>query len=174
MIVRMPLAVRCLTLTLAALISLVAGPVCTARADGPGTVAISGAVRMPTSFTPDTLRGLPSRTESVTYTTDSGPQSHTYTGCGLDAVVTAAEPDVDAAAKHPSLTLAVLATGADGYSAALSWGDISPSLAPRPALVAYSEDGAPLDQPRLVVPSDLEGSRYVKNLTELRVVNLSR
>jgi hypothetical protein len=174
MIVRMPLAARCLILTLAAFISLVAGPGIVADADASGTVAVSGQVRVPTSFTLDTLRGLPSRTESVTYTTDAGPQSHTYTGCGLDAVIAAADPEVDAAAKHPSLTLTILATGADGYSAALSWGDISPSLAPRPALVAYTEDGAPLDQPRLVVPTDREGARYVKDLTQLRVVNLAR
>jgi Oxidoreductase molybdopterin binding domain len=170
----MPPAVRCLILTLAALISLVAAPVCVARADASRTMSVSGQVRMLTSFTLDALRGLPSRTESVTYTTDSGQQSHTYTGCDLDAVIAAADPEVDGAAEHPSLTIAILATGADGYSAALSWGDISPSLAQRPALVAYSEDGAPLDQPRLVVPSDLEGARYVKDLTQVRVVNLAR
>lgn len=106
--------------------------------------------------------------------TGAGAQSHTYTGCDVDAVIAASDPLVDAAAKHPSLAIAILATGADGYSAALSWGDISPSLAPRPALVAYSEDGASLDQPRLVVPSDLEGARYVSDLTQLRVVNLAR
>ena len=37
-----------------------------------------------------------------------------------------------------------------------------------------TEDGNPLDQPRLVVPDDLGGARYVKDLTDLRVVNLAR
>ena len=72
------------------------------------------------------------------------------------------------------LTTAILATGADGYSAALAWAEISPTLTAKPALVAYTEDGNPLDQPRLVVPDDLGGARYVKDLTELRVVNLAR
>ena len=40
-------------------------------------------------------------------------------------------------------------------------------------LVAYIEDGQPLDRPRLVVPGDVEGARYVGDLTELRVVRLA-
>ncbi len=40
--------------------------------------------------------------------------------------------------------------------------------------MAYTEDGNSLDQPRLVFPDDLGGARYVKDLTDLRVVNLAR
>jgi len=40
-------------------------------------------------------------------------------------------------------------------------------------LVAYTEDGLPLGQPRLVVPGDLEGARYVRDLVDLRVANLA-
>ena len=42
-----------------------------------------------------------------------------------------------------------------------------------PVLVAYVEDGQPLDRPTLVVPGDVEGARYVSELTELRVVDLA-
>ena len=59
------------------------------------------------------------------------------------------------------------------HSAALAWAEISPTLTAKPALVAYTEDDNPLDQPRLVAPDDLGGARYVKDLTELRVVNLA-
>jgi hypothetical protein len=41
-------------------------------------------------------------------------------------------------------------------------------------MVAYAEDGNPLQQPRLVVPVDTDGARYVRDLIELRVVNLAR
>ncbi|MEE2060408.1 hypothetical protein [Rhodococcus artemisiae] len=34
------------------------------------------------------------------------------------------------------------------------------------------EDGQPLDQPRLVVPSDVHGGCYVSDLIELRIVDL--
>ena len=173
---------RCLTMMLAASIMLSAGLSAVARADEPfpndermpGTVEVSGDVRSPTAFTLDALRALPTQTEAVTFATASGPQSHSYTGCPLDAVITATDPAVDVGAKHPLLTTAILATGADGYSAALAWAEISPTLTAKPALVAYTEDGNPLDQPRLVVPDDLGGARYVKDLTELRVVNLAR
>jgi hypothetical protein len=88
-------------------------------------------------------------------------------------VVTQAQPVGDAAAKHPLLSLAILATGADGYSAASAWGEVSESMAPKPPMVAYAEDGNPLEQPRLVVPADTDGARYVRDLLDLQVVNLA-
>ena len=139
----------------------------------PGTVTVSGDVSTPQTLTLDALRALPSRTEAVTFNTKQGPESHTYTGCSLDAAVTQAQPVGDVAAKHPLLSLAILATGADGYSAALAWGEVSESMAPRAPMVAYTEDGYPLDEPRLVVPADADGARYVRDLIELRVVNLA-
>jgi DMSO/TMAO reductase YedYZ molybdopterin-dependent catalytic subunit len=143
-----------------------------ARADL-GTVMVTGDVNTRAAFTMDGLRALPSRTDAVTFNTKAGPESHTYTGCSLDAVVTQAQPVGDAAAKHPLLSLAILATGADGYSAALAWGEVSESMAPKPPMVAYAEDGNPLEQPRLVVPADTDGARYVRDLAELQVVNLA-
>jgi DMSO/TMAO reductase YedYZ molybdopterin-dependent catalytic subunit len=170
-----------LSLMLALVFMLTGGLSGIARADQPapddaqltGTVQVSGDVRAPTMFTLDALRALPARTESVTFGTDAGPQSHTYAGCQLDALITATDPNVDVAAKHPLLTVTVLATGADGYAAAVAWAEIAPTLSARPALVAYTEDGKPLPQPRLVLPGDIEGARYVSDLTDLRVVNLA-
>lgn len=64
-----------------------------------------------------------------------------------------------------------MAVGADGYTAPCRGGDLSPPmLARRPAIVAWREDGNLLPRPRLVVPDDINGARYVKQLTELRVV----
>ena len=64
-------------------------------------------------------------------------------------------------------------TGADGYAATPACADFSPELAARPAVVAYAEDGKPLGQPRVVVPADLSGARYVRDLIDLCVVNLA-
>jgi hypothetical protein len=41
----------------------------------------------------------------------------------------------------------ILATGGDGYRAAVSWGEISPELAATPVLVPYTQDDVPLDRP---------------------------
>jgi molybdopterin-dependent oxidoreductase-like protein protein len=139
----------------------------------PGTVTVSGDVSTPQTLTPDALRALSSRTEAVTFNTNAGPENHTYTGCSLDAVINQAQPVGDPAAKHPLLSLAIVATGADGYSAALAWGEVTESMAQKPPMVAYAEDGNPLEQPRLVVPADTDGARYVRDLTELQVVNLA-
>jgi hypothetical protein len=54
----------------------------------------------------------------------------------------------------------------------VSWGEIAPEFAATPVLVAHTEDGRELDQPRLVVPGDIKGARYVSDLIEVRVVNL--
>ncbi|MGB3484639.1 MAG: molybdopterin-binding oxidoreductase [Mycobacterium sp.] len=138
-----------------------------------GDVNISGDVHNPLAFTPDSLRALTSRTESVTFHTASGMQSHSYLGAPVDTLLAAAQPLLIPGAKHPDITLAVLATGADGYSVTLSWAEVSPALAPRPALVAWSEDEVPLSEARLVLPDDLTGARYVSALTDLRVIQLA-
>jgi DMSO/TMAO reductase YedYZ molybdopterin-dependent catalytic subunit len=162
---------------LAAAAVLVAGPVAVSHADGPplagtATMAVTGDVHHPTTMTIDALRALPPHTQSVTFGTDTGSQSHTYVGAALTDIVAAADPKVDAADKHPLLPFTILAIGADGYTTAVSWGEIAPELAATPVLVAYTQDEVPLDEPRLVVPGDIEGARYVNQLTELRIVDL--
>jgi DMSO/TMAO reductase YedYZ molybdopterin-dependent catalytic subunit len=157
-------------------VPLLLSPSGVAHANPPGdadTVSVTGDVRHPMTLTLDALRAYPPRTQSVTFESSAGAQTHTYEGAALLDVVTAADPSVDAGEKHPLLAFTILATGADGYSAAVSWGEISPDLAATPVIVADTEDGEPLEQPRLVVPGDVEGARYVSDLTELRVVNLA-
>jgi len=139
---------------------------------GVDSVAVTGAVRHPTTLTPAGLRALPAQTQTVTYGSDEGQQFHTFVGAALADIVTAADPIVDAARKHPLLPIIVVATGADGYTAAFAWGELAPELARTPVLVAYLEDGQPLERATLVVPGDLEGARYVHDLAELRVVDL--
>ncbi len=89
-------------------------------------------------------------------------------------MVSAADPIVDAAAKHPMLSVVILATGADGYRASLAWAEVSPAVSAATVLVAYTEDGLPLEQPRLVVSGDLSGARDVRDLVDLRIIDLSR
>jgi hypothetical protein len=103
-----------------------------------------------------------------------GPQSHTYVGPTLIDIVTAADPAVDPADHHALLPVVVVATGAGDYTATVAWGEISPDFAATPVLVDCTEDGNELDQPRLVMPGDIRGGRYVRDLTELRVVNLAQ
>jgi solute:Na+ symporter, SSS family len=50
---------------------------------------------------------------------------------------------------------------ADGHAALVSYGEISPDFGNRRILLATSEDGVALERPRLVVPGDVKGARYV-------------
>ncbi len=52
-------------------------------------------------------------------------------------------------------------SGADGYSTAISIGEVHPALGNDQVIVALTKDGAPLDAPRLVVPGDAHASRGV-------------
>jgi hypothetical protein len=168
---------RCAAIVVTACM-LVGGGVATARSDTPspvvGAVNIWGDVRKPTTLSLDALRGLRPQTQSVTFQSSMGPQSHTYVGPTLIDIVTAADPAVDPADHHALLPVVVVATGAGDYTATVAWGEISPDFAATPVLVACTEDGNELDQPRLVMPGDIRGGRYVRDLTELRVVNLAQ
>ena len=75
--------------------------------------------------------------------------------------------------KNDQAALAVTATGADGYAATVSYGEIAPDLGNRGILISTAEDGQPLPQPRLVVPGDVKGARYVSELVDLRVGRVS-
>jgi len=72
--------------------------------------------------------------------------------------------------KNDALSFGVLAVGADGYAALVSFGEISPEFGDRGVLLATAEDGKALERPRLVVPGDVKGGRYVSDVVELRVI----
>jgi len=137
-----------------------------------GSVRIDGAVENPLALSGDQLRAFPAQTQAVQFESGTGTQSHIYDGTALTEILDAAKLRTPSDVKNPELTFAVLATGSDGYSAAVSWGELSPKFGATPILVAYTEDGRPLDAPRLVVPGDVKGGRYVSELTGLRVVDL--
>jgi DMSO/TMAO reductase YedYZ molybdopterin-dependent catalytic subunit len=166
-----------------------AGAVCVSLAGGAGTayadpvapppfqgstaLTVTGDVQRTVVMSMDELAAMPANTEAVTFETAHGVESHGYTGPQLEAILNAAQPNGGGPEKHTMLTAAVVATGADGYSVVLSWGELSPSLAARPPLVAWSEDGRRLDRARLVVPDDIGGARYVRDLETIRVVQLA-
>jgi len=136
-------------------------------------VVVSGAVHQPVILSLDALRAYPPRTQAVSFGSAKGQESHTYQGAALTDVMAKADVVMAPAVKNPQLRLAVVASGADGYQAVVSWGEFSPDFGAIPILLAYTEDGQPLTAPRLVVPGDKKGGRYVSGLTGLKVVDLS-
>src|SRR5215471_14140550 len=115
--------------------------------------------------------------------TGTTPTHRTYTGVSLyDLMTKEAEPLFSSTIKNPGLRYFVAVTGADGYEAIISWGDIDPNFGNRgDILIAYDERNddvagsafQPLDStgPRLIVPGDVKGGRYVSCVRDLRLAS---
>ncbi|MCU1680872.1 MAG: hypothetical protein JWQ81_1611 [Amycolatopsis sp.] len=74
--------------------------------------------------------------------------------------------------KMDHLNLVVLAFGQDGYQVTLSWGEVDVEFGACAALVATRYNDVVLRRPTLVLPRDSRGSRYVRLLSELRVLHI--
>jgi hypothetical protein len=123
----------------------------------------------------DDLRAYPAHTVTVSFQAGTATQTHTYVGALLTDVLATAKPDFDPAVKNDQLTFWVEATGSDDYSALVSYGEIDPGFGARQVLLAYQEDTTDLCTagPRLVVPGDVKGGRYVSNVVKVRVGSAS-
>jgi len=145
-----------------ALLLAVAG----ARADSK-SVTVDGLVKQPQQVTADALRRLPPVERRVTFDTDRGPQSATYTGVLLWTLIDRAK--VDDAAKWGELRHVLAVTAADGYLLMVSIGEIDPNFGNAPVVLAYARDGQPLPVLRLVFPGDKHGARDVRDVVHIEV-----
>jgi hypothetical protein len=139
----------------------------------PGEVRISGAVGKAGSIGLAQLAAMPSQTVSVAFGSSKGAERHTETGTPLVGVIDRAGLAAVAGGKHDQLSFAVLVIGSDGYQVAISYGEMAPEFGNHPVLLATAEDGRPLARPRLVVPGDVKGARYVTDVVGLHVVRLA-
>jgi hypothetical protein len=143
---------------------LLAGP---ATAQSPG-FSLEGKVKTPRHFSLDDLKKLPAQHADVTYQTDRGPMTASFTGVLLWSLVEASggidDPDKGAAIRY-----AIRVTAKDGYVMVTSTGEIAPDLGGKPALVAYERDGKPLDDFRIVMPGDKHGARNVRDVVTISI-----
>ncbi|MBC7807871.1 MAG: hypothetical protein H7145_17195 [Akkermansiaceae bacterium] len=79
----------------------------------------------------------------------------------------------DPARKNPNLSLVVTAVGADGYTAAFSFGELSPEYGKRTVYIALDQDDKPLPggSVELLVLTDGKPSRYVHDVRKLIVTD---
>ena len=131
---------------------------------------VGGDVARPMRLTvSDLRRRWPRQGETVRFGSEVGTQRHTYRGALLTDVLTSAKPRFDAAVKNDPLRFAVRVGATDGYAAVVSWGEVDPAFGGTRVLLAVSEDHKPLTRPRLVVPGDLKGGRYVSDVNSVRL-----
>jgi hypothetical protein len=134
-----------------------------------GKFLLIGDVARPQILDVAGLRALPSKTVDVTFKGPQGSEHHVYVGPLLVDVLAQAGPQFDPAIKNDKLRHFVSVSATDGYRALVAYGEIDPSFENKNVLLATSEDGRPLDAdgPRLVVPGDIAGGRYVTNVNRV-------
>jgi hypothetical protein len=78
---------------------------------------------------------------------------------------------LDPAIKNDKLRNYVSVTASDAYQALVAYGEIDPSFENKQVLLAVTQDGASLagEGPRLVVPGDTAGGRYVTGVVQVRI-----
>jgi DMSO/TMAO reductase YedYZ molybdopterin-dependent catalytic subunit len=135
------------------------------------TLAVDGHVAHPAHWTLDQVKALPPVTVSLTFQSDHGPQTGTWTGALLLDIVKQAAPIDNDSGKSAPLQHTILARGDDGYGVALAIGEIDPRFAGKQVIVAYQRDGKPMEGQtfRLVVPGDAHGGRSVNGLVSLTI-----
>jgi len=145
-------------------LSLVAGP---AAGQSP-TLMLEGKVRQPQRLTLADLKKMPAEHADVSYQTDRGPVSGSFTGVPLWSLIAAAG-GIDDGAKNPELRHAIRITAKDGYVVVTSSGEIAPDFGAKGVIVAYERDGKPLDHFRIVMPGDKHGGRNVRDVVSINI-----
>ncbi len=142
-----------------------------------GSFVVAGEIGEPvlasTADVEENLGSLPfpARTVTVTFRAGNATEQHTFTGVLLYDVITFLVPQFNPAVRNDQLRFYVVATGSDGYQAIVSWGEIHPTFENKGVLLAFIQDGVSLagSGPRLVVPGDIRGGRYVSDVVSIRV-----
>ncbi|MGH3719501.1 MAG: hypothetical protein ACRDRI_11830 [Pseudonocardiaceae bacterium] len=134
-----------------------------------GRFLLIGDVARPRFLDVAGLRAMPSKTVDVTFKGPRGSEHHVYVGPLLVNVIAQSGPQFDPAIKNDKLRHFVSVSATDGYRALVAYGEIDPNFEGKDVLLATSEDGRPLDAdgPRLVVPGDISGGRYVTNVNRV-------
>jgi molybdate transport system substrate-binding protein len=141
--------------------------------EGNTAFTVDGQVLNPLTLTVEDLQNnFSSQTIDVSYLSGEDTVSSTFTGVPLWQVISAAQPNLNADVRNDRISTFIVVTATDRYQAVISWGEIDPEFAGQPILVAYEENGAPIEDEqgpiRLIVPTDARGARYVSG-----VVNIS-
>jgi hypothetical protein len=134
-----------------------------ASAPSAGTVVVNGAVSNPLTLTSAQLQAMSQATQTVNFLSGSTPQTHTEVGPLLSDVLALAKPQFDKCDPNAKLRFYVeITSGSDGYASLLSWGDFDSAYGNRQSVVSLVEDGTQqTGGPRVTVPNDVKGGRYV-------------
>jgi len=171
--------IRARALVFLILIACAASPLFAAADDatpsGPATraaaaLALEGKLKHPQSLDLAALHRLPADQVQVSFESERGTTTASYTGVRLWEVLATAG-GIDDDEKGAEIRHVIKITGRDGYVVVLSTGEIAPDFGGKPALIAYRRDDEPLGEAglRLVMPGDKRGDRNVRDIVAIRI-----
>lgn len=140
---------------------------------------VTGAVSKPRTFDRAALEALP-QTDGAT---SMHGEKFLFRGVRLDALLEAAGfergemgPNVPKRDKRSGWKKAVVVTATDGFQAVFSCAELFAGMGPTEAVLALTVDGKPVPEShgpvRLMVRTDGEPSRAVRNVVKVEVVDL--
>jgi DMSO/TMAO reductase YedYZ molybdopterin-dependent catalytic subunit len=133
-------------------------------------LVLAGPASAPHSLAAAELATLPGVDVTVAFQTGHGPERATYRGAPLWAVLDHAGL-IPPGEPKTRVRHVLLATGHDGYVAALALAEIDPMFEDKEVILATAKDGKPLPQGeiRLIVPGDKHGARAVHDVARIEL-----
>jgi hypothetical protein len=108
---------------------------------------------------------------NVNFLNGATPVTATEVGPLLQDVLDSVKPKFSTKCGGDKYSFYVVATGSDGYTSLLSWGDGDPTASGRSPLLSVNQNGTPLNTgPRVLAPGDVRGDRYVSGTVALTVL----
>ncbi|HXZ84872.1 MAG TPA: molybdopterin-binding protein [Myxococcota bacterium] len=144
-----------------------------ALAEPPAALTLVSEDGKETALTLEQLSALPQ--VEIRVADPNGPEV-AFRGPSLHELAIRAGAPAGDALRGRAMTLALLAQAPDGYRVAYTLAELDPSFGARNAIVALTQDGHPLsahDGPlRVVVEGDQHRARWIRQLSELRLVHV--
>jgi hypothetical protein len=140
-----------------------------AQSSAPGPVlSLEGKIKQPQHWALDDLKKMQAQKVQVSYLTERGQVSASYTGVLLWSLLQSAG-GIDDATRNAIVSHTIRITATDNYVVVLSTGEIAPDFGNAQALVAYERDGKPLDNFRVVMPGDKHGARDIHDVATIKI-----
>lgn len=140
--------------------------------DAQPSVQVTGAVKQTLTLSANDLAKMP---RASVRTTNKGVET-VYEGVWLHEVLKEAGVPQGSELRGKALASYVLAEAQDGYQVVFSLGELDPAFIDNEILLADTANGKPLSGAqgafRLVVPKEKQGSRSVRMLIKLEVVQV--
>jgi len=143
-----------------------------------GSVLVNGDVAQPMELTYAQLAALPQATQTDSYQGPHGTSTNTETGPTLFDVLSSAEPRFKFCNANELRSYVEVTSSEDGYATLVSWAEIDPADNGNPVLLSLTENGHSTlstdTDPRLTLPGDVDGGRYVSGAAVITLFGAPR